>query len=123
MAAADWASQLHEDMRRRVLRRLLQTDRRINGLYEKAAKRIRRELRASQFTEADVARIVAAAMEEAEAELLPQVERELEAAAEGGSESARRTLAAIRGRDGRPLRSGPRLLPRAKRLSSGSEGD
>lgn len=124
--ADDWARKLHGEIRGRVLRRVLRTDSRTAELYARAARGIRRRLRATQFTDAEVAAIVREELEAVEEALLPYVEADIREAANSGDEAAARTLRLIEG-DTRPFASSPRLRlappPRGGSPKRRSEGD
>jgi phosphate uptake regulator len=113
-AASDWARQLHERLRRDVLRRILATDSKVDAYYKSIARDLRRDLGASHLSEAQVQHFVERALQRAEEHLLPLVERDLEHAAERGNEAAARTLRLIRGG-----RSEAGEVPFAGRLASG----
>lgn len=118
-AADDWARKLHLEIRERVLRRVLRTDRRTGQLYERAARRIRKRLRATGFTDAEVAAILREELEAVESELLPLVEADIREAAERGHEGARDLLEELDALEtAAPFRSGPRRQRLERRLAS-----
>lgn len=123
--AEEVARQLHVERRAAVLRRLLHTDRRLDEFYERAGARIRRRLRASGFTDLEVASILREELEAVETSLLPLVEADIVHAAESGDETAQRTLRLLEavGGNALPFRPGPPLrLLRASSPRPGSEG-
>lgn len=124
--AEDLSLELHNVVRRRVLRRLLRSDGRISRVYREAAGRIRTRLRALSLTEEQVAHVLAEELGAVEEALLPEVERELERAAQAGDEAARRTLERLGPAEGgRPFASAPvsrAQQTRSLRLLPGSGG-
>lgn len=97
VSAEDLARQLHERIRNRVLRRILRSDQRISRLYAELGARLRRRLRLIGMTDAEVAAVVEEEFRAVEDALLPEVQADLEDAAEQGNDAARRTLARIAG--------------------------
>lgn len=99
MMGSTAARALHDEIRRRVLRRVLRTDTSIASMFGDLARRLRTRLRAFGASEAEVARVLEEEFTALERRLMPQVEENLEAAAADGNEAARRTLELIRGAD------------------------
>lgn len=125
--AQDLARRLHDEVRQRVLRRLLRTDADMVRFFDRLGARLRKRFRLVGMTEAEVSTAIAEEFRATEEELLPHVTRELEAAAQAGSEAARRTLEQLRGPEDAPdpfaVAPGSRPHPtRGLRLLRGSEG-
>jgi hypothetical protein len=95
--AEELARKLHEEIRRRVLRRALFTDASVVKAFEDMARRLRARLRSFGTSDAEVARALQEEFRRTEAVIMPHVEAAIEEAAGRGDESARRTLALIRG--------------------------
>lgn len=116
--AEDLARRLHDEVRRRVLRRVLRTDARISRMYDQVGARLRQRLRLIGMTDAQVTAALREEFDRVEAELLPHLETELSEAAEQGDTAAARTLDRIQrlAPGSAPFASAPASRPQPTRV-------
>lgn len=109
------AQKVYTSMRRRALATVIAKDEELSRLFEAMAGSIRRRLRASSFTRAQVQQILLEEFEKAFAPRLEAVQEAIRQAALRGTEADRRTFERIFGKDSGPLADASGSQPRRTR--------
>lgn len=93
------AIRIQQRIQRRILRAMARRELEIDGIYRDAAATIRRELRATGFTEVQVEQVIRRAFDQAAERVIPKVEAGLRQAASEGNEAAKEQYRRIFGQD------------------------
>lgn len=110
-ARSDWARKVHLEVRRRVLRRLARTDANIARALDKMAHRIRRRLRLTGFTDAQVSQVLREEFDRVEQAIFPHIEQAVRDGAAHGNQAAQQVVQQLDRLVGGEGRAGPPRAP------------